>query len=69
MSEHPTALAVVRAYVEAWTNHDIATAAGYLAEDMVFDGPITHAASAEEYVGARAAWPPSPSSSCLAACG
>lgn len=50
MTANPAPLDVVRAYLEAWTNHDIATAARYLADDLVFDGPITHADTADAFV-------------------
>jgi hypothetical protein len=50
VTDRSSPLDVLRAYLEAWTNHDIATAAGYLAEDMTFDGPIMHATSAHAFV-------------------
>jgi len=42
MTEHPTPLAVGLAFTEAWTSHDMTTAAGYMAADYVFDGPLAH---------------------------
>jgi hypothetical protein len=50
MPQHPTPLAIVAAYLEAWTTHDIAAAASYLADDLVFDGPILHTTSAEAFI-------------------
>jgi hypothetical protein len=47
MTEHPTPLAVAIAFTEAWTSHDLTTAAGYLAEDVVFDGPMQHSDGVE----------------------
>ena len=42
MSERSPALDVARAYLTALDNHDVATAARYLAENVVFDSPIQH---------------------------
>jgi len=42
MTKHPTPLAVGLAFTEAWTSHDLAAAASYMAEDYVFDGPLAH---------------------------
>ncbi|HEX6818692.1 MAG TPA: nuclear transport factor 2 family protein [Ktedonobacterales bacterium] len=39
MTEQSTSTATARAFTEAWTSHDMRTAASYLAEDVVFDGP------------------------------
>lgn len=49
MSEHLTPLAVARAFLEAWTSRHMDTAAGYVAEDVVFDGPIQHSTGIELY--------------------
>jgi hypothetical protein len=42
MTEHtPRVIAV--AFTKAWSSHDLPSAAAYLAEDVVFDGPeATH---------------------------
>jgi ketosteroid isomerase-like protein len=45
-----TALDIVLAYTEAWAGKDLATAAGHLAGDVVFDGPFAHYESAEPLV-------------------
>lgn len=49
MSQHPTPLAVALAFLEAWTSHHMDTAAGYVAEDVRFDGPIQHSTGIELY--------------------
>ncbi len=49
MTDQSTPLAVALAYTEAWTSHDIAAAASYLADDLIFDGPIDHFTSAAAY--------------------
>ena len=56
MTEHPTPLAVARAFTEAWTSRDFTTAAGYLADDVVFDGPINHSTGAKAYMEGLTAW-------------
>lgn len=51
MTEHPTPLAVAIAFTEAWTRHDMDTAADYLAADVIFDGPVAgHLTGAEAYM-------------------
>jgi hypothetical protein len=50
MAEHPTPLAIGLAFTEAWTSHDLATAAGYVAADVVFDGPLAHLTGFEAYM-------------------
>src|SRR5215471_6706422 len=49
MADQP-ALDVVVAYTEAWAGKDLPAAAGYLAADVVFDGPFAHYESAEPLV-------------------
>lgn len=44
------ALAVARAFLDAWTAQDFETAGRYLADDLVFDGPIAHYRSAQEFL-------------------
>src|SRR5262245_14498607 len=39
-----------RAFTEAWTRHDLDTAASYLADDVTFDGPINHTTGKEAYM-------------------
>lgn len=50
MSEHPTPLTICRAFLEAWTSHDMDAAARYVAEDVRFDGPIQHSTGIELYM-------------------
>lgn len=58
MTEHSTPLAVALAFTEAWTSHDMLTAAGYVAKDVVFDGPFVHLTGAEAYMAGLAAFAP-----------
>jgi hypothetical protein len=45
-----TPVAIARAFTEAWASHDMDTASAYVAEDVVFDGPIAgHTVGAEAY--------------------
>ena len=46
------------AFTEAWTSHDMTTAAGYLADDVQFDGPINHTTSAKAYMDGLNAFAP-----------
>jgi ketosteroid isomerase-like protein len=41
-----SALDVVVAYTEAWAGRDLPAAAGHLADDVVFDGPVARDESA-----------------------
>ncbi len=50
MSERSTPAAVARAFTEAWTGHDMGAAASYLAEDVVFDGPLGHVEGKAAYL-------------------
>lgn len=52
MNEHSTPAAIARVFTEAWTSHDMETAATYLADDVVFDGPITHTKGKQAYIEA-----------------
>jgi hypothetical protein len=56
VNEHSTPLAIALAFTEAWTRHDLTTAAGYLAEDVVFDGPLNHSTTAKAYLEGLAAF-------------
>lgn len=40
VTEHSTPAALARAFTEAWASHDLDTAAGYLADDVTFQGPV-----------------------------
>jgi hypothetical protein len=49
MTEHtPRAIAV--AFTKAWSSHNLTSAAAYLAEDVVFDGPGGHSVGARAYL-------------------
>jgi hypothetical protein len=41
---------VARAFTESWTSHDLEAAARYLAEDVVFDGPLGHVSGKNAYL-------------------
>jgi SnoaL-like domain len=38
-----TPLDIAVAFTKAWTSHDMVTAAGYVADDVVFEGPLSEA--------------------------
>ena len=42
-------LDVALAFTKAWTSHDLATAATYIADDIVFDGPLQQSTGAKVY--------------------
>jgi hypothetical protein len=50
MSTDTTPVALTRSFTEAWTSHDMDTVAGYLADDVVFDGPAGHSVGADAYL-------------------
>ena len=50
MPEYLTPTTVARAFTEAWTSHDLASAANYVAVDVVFDGPLGHTDGKQEYM-------------------
>jgi hypothetical protein len=50
MPEHLTPVNVAIAFTEAWTSHDMTTAASYVGEDVVFEGPMSQAAGAEAFI-------------------
>ncbi len=57
MTEQLTPVAIARAFTEAWTSHDMETAARYVAEDVDFDGPIAgHTTGIEAYMQGLAAF-------------
>jgi hypothetical protein len=52
-SESP-AVELARSHLEAWTNHDLDTARGNLADDVQFDSPAAKLVGIDEYMnGAR----------------
>jgi hypothetical protein len=53
-SSDSPAVTVARAHLEAWTNHDLDSARGNLAEDVQFYSPAANLAGIQEYMeGAR----------------
>ena len=46
------AVALVRAHLEAWTNHDLDSARGNLAEDVQFFSPAANLVGIDEYMDA-----------------
>ena len=50
MPEHRTPADVAIAFTEAWTSHDMDTAARYVADDVVFEGPLSQATGITEYI-------------------
>lgn len=50
MTEQLTTATLARAFTQAWASHDMDTAAGYLAEDVTFDGPVGHSVGKQAYV-------------------
>jgi SnoaL-like domain len=50
MHEHGTPVDVAIAFTEAWTSHDMTTAAGYVATDVVFEGPMNHNAGIDGFM-------------------
>jgi hypothetical protein len=50
MSDQATPAAIACAFTEAWTSHRIEAAAGYVAEDVVFDGPLGHVEGKAAYL-------------------
>ena len=47
---------IARAFTQAWTSGDMETAAGYLADDVTFDGPINHSSGKQEYIAGLSAF-------------
>jgi hypothetical protein len=51
MTERPTPTAIARAFTEAWASHHMDTAADYVAQDVVFDGPLAgHTTGIDAYL-------------------
>ena len=58
MNRRSTPVDLARAFTEAWTGHDLETAASHLADDVVFDGPMNHTTGKAAYVQGLAAFAP-----------
>jgi len=50
--KHSSAVALARAHLEAWTNHDFETVRSNLAEDVQFYSPAANLAGIDEYMDA-----------------
>ena len=50
MTEQSASAAITRAFTEAWTSRDMDTAARYIADDVIFDGPLGHADGKKAYI-------------------
>lgn len=50
MNSSSTPVALARAFIEAWTSHDMDAAAGYLTDDVTFDSPTNHSDGKEAYM-------------------
>jgi SnoaL-like domain len=50
MTEQSTPVAIARAFTEAWSSHDMDTAASYLADGVTFDGPTGHSTGKTAYL-------------------
>lgn len=50
MTEHANPAARTRAFTEAWAGHDMETAAGFVTDDVTFDGPAGHAEGKTTYM-------------------
>jgi hypothetical protein len=52
VTEQPTPVDVAVEFTRAWTSHDMAAAAKYVAGDVVFEGPMTQTSGAQAYLEA-----------------
>ena len=50
MTEEAAPVTVARTFTEAWTSGDMDTAASYVADDVVFDGPLGHVEGKSAYI-------------------
>lgn len=50
MAEAQTPMTVARAFTQAWTSGDVDEAAAYVADDVVFDGPLGHVEGKAAYM-------------------
>lgn len=53
MSADLTPAEVAVAFTKAWTSHDLRTAAEYLADDVVYEGPVNRITGSGPYMRAR----------------
>lgn len=52
VNQHADFATIARTFTQAWTSHDMDTAAGYLADDVTFDGPTGHSVGKQAYIEA-----------------
>ena len=52
MNVHPAPVDVLVAFTQAWTGHDMPGAASFVAENVVYDGPVNHLTGAGAYLQA-----------------
>jgi hypothetical protein len=52
VTEYLSPVEVAVAFTRAWTSHDMAAAAKYVADDVVFEGPMTQTSGAQPYLAA-----------------
>ena len=50
MDEQATAVDIARAFTQAWTSQNMEAAASYIADDVVFDGPLGHVEGVAAYL-------------------
>lgn len=50
MTEEAAPVTVARAFTEAWTRGDMDMAAGYVAGNVIFDGPLGHVEGKTAYI-------------------
>jgi SnoaL-like domain len=50
MTQQAAPADIARAFTEAWTSRQMEVAAGYVADDVVFDGPLGHVDGKAAYV-------------------
>ncbi|MGH2962231.1 MAG: nuclear transport factor 2 family protein [Solirubrobacterales bacterium] len=52
MTTHATPVDVALAFIKAWGSSDMTTVAGYVADDIAYEGPMAQANGAEAYLDA-----------------
>ena len=52
MNVQPAPVDVLVAFTQAWTSHNMTAAASYIAEDVVYEGPVNHLTGAGAYLQA-----------------
>lgn len=52
MTTHSAPVEIARAFIEAWASSDMATVSGYVADDIVYEGPMAQADGIDAYLEA-----------------